>query len=364
VFFLVRRLSPWLKVSVLIVVIFAALAGTKALQISKAIAQAKSFPEPSETVSAIIVAQQPWSAEASAVGSVAAIQQVEIRNELAGVVKTVGFKSGERVKKGQLLLALDTTTETADLAAAEADLALAQQMLQRREKLKINRTISAEALDTARTDVNRNKARVLALKSTIAKKTILAPFAGRVGLTDLQAGSYLKEGTLVTNLQGLEPDAYVDFSLPQEAGEIVTVGHPITVRNIGLTKQTFTGVIAAAESMITTDRTVKLRALVKNLAPSAQMGQFVDVSVAITPPLPMLMVPITAVRQASYGAHVYVLQEKDGKTRAFQRVVKTGAIANDAIVIESGLVVGEKIAADGAFKLREGVLVNVAKDAQ
>jgi membrane fusion protein (multidrug efflux system) len=354
------RLSPWLKVSVLIVVIFASLAGTKFLQISKAIAQAESYPEPSETVKAVTVAQQLWSAEATAVGSVMAIKQVEIRNELAGVVKSIGFKSGETVKEGQLLLELDTETEQANLAAAKADLVLAKKTLARREKLKINRTISAEAIDTARADVARTLATVQSLQKTIIKKKIVAPFAGRVGLTNLQAGSYLQEGTLVTSLQGLERDAYVDFSLPQEAGEIVKIGHPVRLQGVGFAKQEFTGTVVAAESMITNDRTVKLRAVVKDLSSLTQMGQFVDVRVAITPPVLMIMVPVTAVRQASYGAHVYVLQEKEGKLRAFQRGVKTGAITGDAIVIKEGLSVGEKIAADGSFKLREGIIVNVA----
>lgn len=355
-----RKLSPWVKLSLLVVLMLGGLAGVKFLQISAAIAAGAAYPEPSETVNVVVVSQQLWSAEASAVGTVAAIQQVEIRNELAGVVKKLGFLSGESVEKGQLLVALDTTSETADLAGAEADLTLARNILKRREGLQLNRTITAEALDTARADVSRNNARVQTLRNSIAKKTIVAPFAGRVGLTDLQTGAYLKEGTTITSLQGLEPDTYVDFNLPQEAGEIVQVSHPIKVRGVGINKQDFAGSVIARESLVSSDRTVKMRALVKNLATIAKTGQFVDVVVGVTPPLPAIMVPLTAVRQASYGSHVYVLQEKEGKLRAFQRAVKTGAIAGEAVVITDGLQVGEKIAADGAFKLREGVLVNIA----
>src|ERR671910_398998 len=157
-----------------------------------------------------------WAASTRAVGTVVALRQVELRNELAGTVVEMGFASGDIVEAGQVLVRLDTSEERAALAAAQAEARLAKVVFDRRDRLRSSDAVSALDLDRAREELAAATARVTSLEAGIAKKTLLAPFRARVGLTDLQPGAYLDESTRIAMLQGVDADAYVDFALPQD----------------------------------------------------------------------------------------------------------------------------------------------------
>lgn len=336
----------------------------KYAQIQAAIAAGASFPEAQETVAAVHPRQGSWTRTAKAVGTVVAMRQVEIRNELAGTVVEIGFSSGAIVEAGQVLVRLDARQEQANLTAAEAEAEMARLTLERRQKLKSGKVVSAQDLDTARQAFEAANARALTLQVGIDKKTIKAPFRARVGLTDLQPGAYLDAGSLIARLQGVDEDAFVDFSLPQDAAVALGAGSTVT-----LTDAQIPGGSAAAEIMAEdaavdgANRTVRFRALARGLGEALRPGGFVDVVAATAPPMPSLFVPLTAVRRAPYGEMVYVLVDEDGKLRARQRIVKTGAVEGDDIAILDGLTEADLVAAAGSFKLREGLLVNVASEA-
>ena len=218
------------------IVVLLAIAGTagglgyyKYAEISTAIAAAEAFPEPREAVEAVRVRRGEWAASTRAVGTVVALRQVEIRNELAGTVVEMGFTSGDIVEAGQVLVRLDTSEERAALAAAQAEARLAQVVFDRRDRLRSSEAVSALDLDRAREELAAATARVTSLEAGIAKKTLVAPFRARVGLTDLQPGAYLDAGTTIAMLQGVDSDAFVDFSLPQDMAAAVRPGASVSL---------------------------------------------------------------------------------------------------------------------------------------
>lgn len=352
------RMKAWLAVAVCMVVVAAGLGYVKYAEIQTAIAAAQSFPEPSEAVEMTKVRRGEWSASSQAIGTVVALRLVELRNELAGTVAEVGFASGQIVEAGQVLVRLDTRQERADLAASEAEARIAQLTLERRQRLSTTQTVSTADLDRSREDAAVAAARVQGLRAEIAKKTLTAPFRARVGLTDLQPGSYLAPGSLVATLQGVDADAYVDFSLPQDAAAVVREGVEVTLAGRQLAIGTASAKIVAVDPAVDgANRTVRFRAVASGLGDRLRPGTFVDVTVQTSPPQPTLLVPLTAVRRSPYGQHVFLLIEKDGAMRARRQVVQTGPVVGNDIAVVEGLAEGQTIAAAGSFKLREGLLV-------
>ena len=258
-----------------------------------------------------------WSASTRAVGTVVALRQVEIRNELPGTVVEVGFASGDIVEAGQILVRLDTSEERAALAAAQAEAQLAQAVFDRRNRLRPGDVVSVLDLDRARAELAAATARVSGLEAGIAKKTIAAPFRARVGLTDLQPGTYLDEGTSIAMLQGVDSDAYVDFSLPPAPGAAIRPGVLVSLSGPQISGGSASAEIVAEDASVDADnRAVGFRAIARGLGERLRPGAFVDVVAVTAPPRPALLVPLTAVRRAPYGEHVFVLVEEEGNPRS------------------------------------------------
>jgi len=357
-----RQILAWLAVVLLIVGVVSGLGYYKYAEIQTVMAA--SFPEPQESVESVRVRRGEWAPTARAVGTVVALRQVEIRNELAGTVVEIGFASGDIVEKDQVLVRFDTRQEQAMLTAAEAEAEMARLTFERRKKLRASQTVSAQELDEAQQQLAAGNARVLNLQVGIEKKTIRAPFRARVGLTDLQPGAYLDVGSSIATLQGVGDDAYVDFSLPQDSATAMHPGVSVKLSMAQIPDASVMAEIVAEDASVDgNNRTVRFRALVKGLGESLRPGAFVDVDATIGAPQPALFVPLTAVRRAPYGQLVYALVEEDGKLRARQRIVQTGPVQGDDIAVLTGLAEGEVIAGAGSFKLREGLLVQADKPA-
>jgi membrane fusion protein (multidrug efflux system) len=332
----------------------------KYAEIEAAAAATAAAPEPAEAVEAARVHSGEWTATARAVGTVVALRQVEIRNELAGTVAEVAFASGDIVEAGQVLVRFDTRQEEASLAAAEAEARMARLTFERRERLRGSQALSVHDLDQAREQHAAARARVEGLRIGIEKKTLVAPFRARVGLTDLQPGAYLDAGTRIVMLQGVDANAYVDFSLPQDATSAITPGSSVSLTAPQIPDGKATASIVADDASVDgSSRTVRFRAMVNGLGEVLRPGTFVDVVAVTSAPQPALFAPLTAVRRAPFGQYVFVLAEEDGKMRARQRIVRTGPVKGGDIAIVEGVAEGDLIAAAGSFKLREGILVNI-----
>jgi membrane fusion protein (multidrug efflux system) len=357
-----RRLTAWLFVILAIAGVAGGLGFYKYNEIQVAIAAQQAAPEPIEAVVSARAREGQWSTTTRAIGSVVALRQVEIRNEIAGVISEIGFTSGALVEKGALLVNFDTRQEEAALAASEADARLAKLTLDRRESLRGSAAFSAQELDRSREEHAAATARARTLSVIVDKKRITAPFRARVGITNWQPGAFLDAGTLIVTLQGTDGDAYVDFSLPQDAASAIGVG-----TTVSLTGPTVPGgeatasILAEDNSADGTNRSVRFRAVAAGFGEKLRPGTFVDVTVRTSEPRPAIMVPLAAVRRSPTGQHVFVLVDEQGKIRARQRQVQTGAVQDDEVAVVDGLTAGELIAASGSFKLRDGLLVETGE---
>ncbi|WP_444858033.1 efflux RND transporter periplasmic adaptor subunit [Sphingosinicella sp.] len=332
----------------------------KYAEIKAATAAAAAAPEAAEAVEAVRVRSGHWTASARAVGTVVALRQVEIRNELAGTIAAVAFSSGDIVEAGQVLVRFDTRQEEASLAAAEAEARMARLTFERRDRLRGSQALSAHDLDRAREESAAATARVESLRIGIEKKTLRAPFRARIGLTDLQPGAYLDAGTRIAMLQGVDANAYVDFSLPQDATSAIGPGATVNLAAPQIPGGTATATIVADDASVDdSSRTVRFRATVSGLGEALRPGTFVDVVAVTSAPQAALFAPLTAVRRAPFGQYVYVLAKEQGQLRARQRIVRTGPVRDGDIAITEGVAEGDLIAAAGSFKLREGILVNI-----
>ena len=355
---MLRRAVAWLAVILAIVGIAGGLGAYKYKEIQAATAAAQATPEPVEAVLSVSARNGEWAASTRAIGSVVALRQVEIRNEIAGVIANIGFKSGDIVEEGALLVQLDVRQEEAALAAAQADARLAKITLERREGLRGSAAFNQQELDRSREEHAAATARARSLEVIVDKKRIVAPFRARVGITDWQPGAYLDAGTLIVTLKGVAADAYVDFSLPQDDAAAIRAGTRVTLSGPAVPDGKATAEIAAEDnSADASNRAVRFRAVAKGFGETLRPGTFVDVTVATSAPQPTVLVPLAAVRRSPNGQHVFVLVEEDGKLRARMRTVTTGAVVGDDIAILDGLTAGEVVAASGSFKLREGLLV-------
>jgi membrane fusion protein (multidrug efflux system) len=266
------------------------------------------------------------------------------------------------VSAGQLLVRLDTREEEAQLAAAEAQAELAAIVLARNESLTASSAVSKQAADTARAERDAAVATANRLRTIIDKLTLRAPFDAIAGLHELQPGQFLEAGTTVTRLVGVSEEVWIDFSLPQEEADL-GVGDTVAVRVIRRRDESLQARVIARDPFVDRgSRNVRFRALVANDAGVLEPGAIVNVSVPIGAEATLLRVPATAVRRDAFGTSVFVLVPAeagaDAAERAERRAVEVERIDARHAFIRSGIAEGEKIATDGSFKLRDGILVN------
>jgi membrane fusion protein (multidrug efflux system) len=357
-----RYLLSWLIVLAAMAVIGGGLFYYKHKEIEAANAAASTPWEPSVAVASSLARAGTWSTTTSAIGTVVALRVLELRNETAGVIAMVGFSSGDIVEPDQVLVAFDSRTEQAGLAAAEAEVSLAELTLARRAKLRKSSAFSEQDYDKARLELETLKARAKALAIAVEKKTIKAPFRARIGITSLQPGTYLEAGTRIATLQGVDDDTYVDFALPQESAAAIRAGSTVTIRSRVLDGGAATAVIEAeSEGVDPVRRTVGFRARVNDSGKRLRPGMFVDVSAVTSEPVATVLVPLTALRRSAHGENVFVLVEAGGKLRAQYRVVRTGPTQGSDVAIDDGLQAGERVATDGSFKLTDGALVETGE---
>jgi len=360
------KLFSWITTVVVCGLVAVALGVYKYNQISAAIALGESFPEPAEAVEVYIVQSMPRQASVAVTGEVVATQSATLQNELTGRIVEVGFAPGAQVRQGQVLLRLDTSQERAQLDEARADQKIARLALKRAQRLVRSGAGSVEVQDQAQDQYDGALARVSALLALIEKKTLVAPFAAVTSLHQLEVGQFLDAGTEITTLVGLSDFIWIDFTLPQDNAAI-EVDSQVEILAGQISRPLNATVIARDAAVNVRSRNLKLRArLPATAAENLLPGMLVRVNVPLGEESVTLVAPPTAVRRNAMGASVYVLESvmENGvqKTRARRRAVTLANIPKadleqDLVLITEGLEVGEKIAAIGAFKLRDGVLV-------
>ena len=347
---------------IVVVIALAVLGGTKVLQIRKLIANSRTQLPP-ETIASALVTEEKWESTLPAIGSVAAVQGVNVSAELAGKVVEIGFESGATVAQGDLLVRLDTSSEEAQLRAAEAQVDWARISAERARKLRAESTLSQSELDSAEASLKQNQANADTIRAAIAKKTIRAPFAGRLGIRLVNLGEFLDVGKPIVSLQSLAT-VYVDFSLPQQELAQVKTGMKVRVATDAYPGQRFAGELTAINpDLDTATRSVRLRATLENADGRLRPGMFVRAEVVLPEEQPVVVVPATSVLNAPFGNSVYVIETKPASTNGpaglvvRQQFVRTGRMRGDFIAVETGVKPGEKVVSTGLFKLRNGMSV-------
>jgi len=366
-----RRMLIMLGVVVIVVL---ALGGYKAFSVYKQIQQFTA-PKPPVNVSVAVVEARPWQNRLPAIGSLKALQGVNLSLEVAGTVKALQFESGQKVKVGQPLLQLDSDVEKALLGTAEADLGLAQVDYARGSKLVGDAAISRGDFDKLAATQKKAAATVAQLNASLAKKRILAPFSGTIGIRQVDVGDYLASGTVIATLQDLS-SLYADFFVPEQVLPKLTIGQQVQVTVGAYPNETFNASISAINPKVEdATRNVLVRATLPNPNGKLLPGMFTNLQVILGKDSQELVVPESTITYTLYGNSVYVITPKkaaDGQPEkndkgqpqlmVERRFVETGERRGGLVIIRKGLKVGEQVVTGGQLKLDNGMAVAISAD--
>ena len=344
----------------LVLLIFGTLAGIKVFQIRKLIATGKAFIPPAETVSVAVAHEESWQDSLPAVGSIAAVQGVMLTPEIGGTVSEILIESGATVAKGDVIFKLDASNEEAQLRALEAQVELWKLDADRARQLWTAKAVSKAELDAAESTLKAGVANADALRSTIAKKNISAPFAGQLGYRQIYLGQFVDKGKALISVQSLSP-LVGNFTLPQQ--ELARLKTGMTVR---LTLDTypgkhFDGVLSTINpDLDPVTHSLGLQATFDNSEQLLRAGMFARFAVQLPGDEKVLAVPATSILSAPYGDSVYVIEPTTngaGGLVVRQQIIRTGRAYGDFVSVQKGLKPGDRVVNAGLFKLRNGMSV-------
>lgn len=368
---LLRRMLVMIGVVVLII---AALAGLKYQSISKQIAQFTA-PKPAISVSAANSEQVQWQNRLPAIGTLKALQGIDLTVESSGTVQDVLFRSGEKVSLHQPIVQLDSDVEAATLATSQAERDLAQVEFDRARSLLTRQALSKSEYDRLAAELLKANTRVAQLKAIMAKKRILAPFAGTIGIRQVDVGDFVSSGTVIATLQDVS-SLYVDFFLPEQAVPQLQLGQRVRFSVAAYANESFEGEINAINPKVEdSTRNVQVRAVLSNPANKLLPGMFANLEVLLPSEDARVVVPETALTYTLYGNSVYVIgnkkddkgvEEKDDKGQPVlvveRRFVETGERRSGKVIVLKGLNAGEQVVTAGQLKLDNGSHVAVVAD--
>jgi len=343
-----------------LVVVIGALAGIKGLQIDRMMAQGDNFTPPPVVVTTAAAHQESWEILLTAVGSLEAVQGVLVTAELTGKVVHIAFTPGEMVQAGDLLVLQDTSVESAQLRAAEAGVALAKINLARAGELVSIKTIAQSQFDDADAKYKQAMAQADNIRALIDKKTIRAPFTGRLGIRQVNLGQILKEGQAIVSLQSMDP-IYVNFLMPQQRLAQIQPGLQVRVTGDAFPGRTIVGTVTAINPEVdAATRNIRIQATVANSRELLRPGMYVNVSVVMAERTDVVAIPATSVLYAPFGDSVFVLEEKKVQDSGLsgmvlrQQFVRLGEKRGDYVAVSTGLEDGEIVVSTGVFKFRNG----------
>ncbi len=358
---LVRRLAI---LAVFLVVLFGGIFGWRAFVAGKTRQAMAKMGHRTVTVATTRVQKVDWPAELHATASLKAVQGASLTPQIAGMVTSIDFHSGAKVREGKLLVQLNDATQRAKLRTDESALKLAKTKLAQQRMLYRRHNTSELALQEASTGYTQAQAAVSADRATIAKLQVRAPFTGHLGLRKVSLGQYLTVSTPVVDLQQWDP-IYAEFQIPQQQLARLSQGETVTVTVAGLEGRSFTGTLTAIGSALQPGtRNVSAQAKLKNPDNVLRPGMYGEVTVRTGRNRRVLAVPDSAVTYNTYGEYVYVIEKGlHGKLVARERNVRTGESRNGLTVVTRGLKVGDRVVTAGQVKLHPGAEVTISKSA-
>lgn len=314
---------------------------------------------------AVIEAQlSVWQTQLRAVGSLRAVQEVNMAAEIGGRVERIAFDSGQAVQAGDVLVELDTRSERAELADLEAQLELALLDLRRIERLVQERNVSEADADAARSQLKRVEARLSAQKTLIDKMTLRAPFSGQLGIREVNLGEVLNPGAEVVSLQASDP-IFVDFPLPQNVVSGVAVGRQVSVTIDAFPGETFKGTVQALDARVDQrSRSVTVRAALPNGQGQLRPGMFVKVIIPLADERNLITLPTSSPVYSTFGDNVFVVVKEGGAQVVKRKSVTLGERRGDQVAVLDGLEAGELVVVAGQVKLRDGMAVSIDEGLQ
>lgn len=314
-------------------------------------------PTPPVPVTVVAAKSEKWRGELTAIGTSQAVRGVTLAPQVPGRIEAILFESGKWVKAGETVLKLDDSTERAQLQAAMADLRLKELNLIRGRELAGRGNMAQANLDQAIAQRDQAAAQVELIRAQIAQKTIVAPFAGRLGIRQVNLGQYLAAGAAIVTLQSIAP-IYVNFNLPEREIPRLKVGQGVRVTVEGLRDQVFAGTITSLDAKVDeATRNLQIQATLENKEGLLVPGMFARLKVELAEERSLLVVPETAVTFSLYGDSIYVVAEtkdKDGKPWLVveRRFVRVGERRNGQAGLVEGIKDGERVVTSGQLRLQ------------
>jgi multidrug efflux system membrane fusion protein len=331
-------------------------------------AMANPPPAPVAVAEAV---SQPVPRTLEGIGTIAAVRQVTMSPEVAGRIEDIQFEAGDIVLKGDVLVLMNDDQEAGDLEIYKAQSKLAELNLNRSSKL-VDVAAPRSTVDQYRASLDEARGAIARTEALIAKKSIVAPFDGVLGIRNVNLGQYVNPGDTIVTLTDLS-ELFINFTLPEQTLSDVKVGQEITFTVDAYPNTKFTAFINAIEPQVGEEtRTVKVQASMKNPNNVLQPGMFAKVVVSLPSGDDAAIVPETAVDFTIYGDSVFVLrtpekveEQKNEQGEAVytaERVyVKTGARFDNKVAIIDGKVkAGDKLVTNGQLKVTPGSKVKIA----
>lgn len=324
-----------------------------------------NFEPPPATISAINATAKDWQDYLPTIGVLKAVNSVNVSSEASGLVMRLFFESGQKVDVGTPLLQLDDRTEQEDLKNFEADLEFTKVTNERlRTLIKSNATSQAE-LDQAQAKLKQAQAQVEKTKALIDQKLIKAPFAGKLGIREVNLGEYVAPGKTLVSLESMNP-LYLNFSLPEQHLQQLHLGQVVELSVDVYPDVPFSGKITAIDSKSNQNtHNILVQATIPNDQAKLYPGLFAKVKVMLPIQRKVVMLPQTAVTYSLYGDSVFVIinkgKDKKGKLKleVAQKYVTTGAQFGNQVIIEKGIKAGESVVTSGQLKLQNGSRVEI-----
>jgi membrane fusion protein, multidrug efflux system len=346
---------------VLVGIIFGGIFGFQAFKGRMMKKYMSSQGAPAQTVSTMKAAYQDWQPQLEAVGSLRAVNGVDVSPQVAGTVTAIHFQEGDDVKKGAVLLQLYADDDIAKLNALKVAADLAKTTYERDKRQLEVKAVSQQTLDTDAANLKQAIANVAEQQALVDKKTLRAPFSGRLGIRGVDLGQYLNAGTSIVSLQALDP-IFVDFSIPQKHLGEIKIGQKVTAKTDTFPGEDFSGKIAVINPEVdTATLNVQVRAKLENHNHKLLPGMYAAVDIVTGSPQRYITLPQTAISYNPYGNIAYVAEtqgtDEKGKPKliAKQVIVTTGEKRGDQIAVIKGIKEGDTVVTAGQIKLRNGV---------
>lgn len=321
-----------------------------------------NYAPPPITISAVPAVTKTWQSYLTSVGTLTAVNGVDISAEVSGIVKEIRFNSGQSINKGDILLLLDMSVEQAQLKDQIAQAKLAKLNYDRNKALIARNAVSQAELDRLAAQLQEAEAGVEQIQAKIQQKTITAPFSGKIGIRAVDLGQYLPAGTNIVTLQSLDP-LYVQFNLPEQYMTELYLQQPVKITvNLAGGKSVMGTVTAINSKVDQATRNILVQVTITNKENMFYPGMFASVHVMLREQKNVVTLPQTAISYSLHGDSVFILKSeskeknKDNKPiyKAYRQYVTVGESRGKEIAIQKGINAGDTVVTSGQLKLQNG----------